>query len=205
MRNEQERRVFVVDKLVIETRADAEGKRIVGHAAVFDTWTELFDGFEERVAKGAFTDTIKEDDIRSLFNHDPNVVLGRNRAKTLTLREDDTGLYTETIPPDTQAARDLIVSIGRGDVSEMSFAFRTIKDSVEYDRGSDTVKRTIEKVKLYDVSPVTFPAYPTTDVGMRGLDAARGVFEECLAKQPRAARNRLRHRAKVWRSLYAAV
>lgn len=205
MKNDIERRVFETDKLAVETRADSDERKIVGHAAVFDTWTELFEGFEERIAKGAFTDTIKEDDIRSLFNHDPSFVLGRNRAGTLLLREDETGLLTETIPPDTQAARDLAVSIERGDVSQMSFAFQTIKDSVEFDRETDTVRRTIERVKLFDVSPVTFPAYPTTDVGVRGMAEARKLFDECVQRLPEDDISYLKRNARRWFKLQKAA
>lgn len=148
----------------IEDRQTDGGRRIVGHAAVFNK----VDGppwFRERIAKGAFKDSLKEDDVRALFNHDPSVVLGRNKAGTLTLKEDNDGLWMEIDPPDTQAARDLLTSIGRGDITQASFAFRTVDDKVETVDGEEV--RTIKKVKLYDVSPVTYPFYEATDVALR--------------------------------------
>jgi HK97 family phage prohead protease len=168
---EIERRAYAMDAMRVEKRDDKEPTLIVGHAAVFNTEVDIWGLWMERVAPGAFTRAIKEDDVRSLFNHDPNFVLGRNKAGTLTLREDQTGLMTETMPPDTQFARDLVVSIGRGDISQMSFAFRTTSE--KWDETGDKWLRTILEVELFDVSPVTYPAFPTTDVGLRSLDAYR--------------------------------
>jgi len=153
-----------------ELRVDGEGedgKKIVGHAAVFNQLSLPMYGFREQVLPGAFKKTIKESDIRALWNHNPNNVLGRNTAGTLELSEDDTGLAVRITPPDTQWAKDLSESIRRGDVSQMSFGFRTIKDSFHTEEGMIT--RNLEEVQLFDVSPVTYPAYPTTDVSVRAL------------------------------------
>src|SRR6185436_2663171 len=113
--------------------------------------------FIESVAPGAFRRAIVEDDVRALFNHDPNFVLGRNRAGTLKLSEDDVGLAIEILPPDTQQARDLMVSIERGDVSQMSIGFRALKQ--EWDESGDVIKRKLLECELFDISPVTFPAF----------------------------------------------
>lgn len=161
----------------LEMRAkEGESRTLVGHAAVFDVWTDLW-GYQERVAPGAFTQTLKEDDIRGLFNHNPDHVLGRNVAKTLTLREDKTGLAFEIVMPDTQLARDLCVSIERGDITGCSFGFVTRK--AEWDETGKIPKRSILDAQLFDVGPVTYPAYPETDV------EARSLFE-AIAKQERA-------------------
>jgi HK97 family phage prohead protease len=165
-----ERRAFNVDGMRVEKRADTEQRLIVGHAAVFNAETDIGGYFMERVAPGAFARAIKEDDVRSLFNHDANFVLGRTKAGTLKLREDGTGLMTETTPPDTQFARDLQISIARGDISQMSFGFR-VKGEAWEERSDGKWLRTITDVELFDISPVTFPAYPTTDVGLRSLNA----------------------------------
>lgn len=146
---------------------DSGPPKIQGYAARFDQITELWPGFRERVKRGAFTETIQQDDVRALWNHDPNFVLGRNVAKTLELFEDDKGLGYRIIPPDTSAAKDLMVSIKRGDVSQSSFGFNIIKRTIEIDEEKDEMLRTIEKVQLFDVSPVTFPAYPQTEVHVR--------------------------------------
>lgn len=168
---ELERRAFTLDALKIE-RADKEPPRMVGHAAVFNQTIEIGRWFRERVAPGAFSRAIKEDDVRALFNHDPNFVLGRNTAGTLLMDEDGVGLAIQIFPPDTQIARDLTVSMERGDVSQMSFGFRVRKEQWD-DSDQDIPLRTLLEVELFDVSPVTFPAYPTTDVGLRMLEAYR--------------------------------
>lgn len=169
----RERRLFTVS----EFRVASDGKRTIrGHAAVFNKDSEPMYGFVERVAPGAFTDSLGVDDVRALFNHDPNIILGRNKAGTLRLEEDDTGLAVEIDPPDTQAARDLLISMERGDITQMSFGFTTIQDTWTYDRASELTLRTLNKVQLFDVSPVTYPAYPDTDVSVRALEeiAAEG-------------------------------
>ncbi len=146
------------------------GTCIEGHAAVFDSWSETLGGifpFKEKVRKGAFAESIGRDDIRALFNHDPNYVLGRNRAGTLELVEDDVGLRVRITPPDTSWARDITTSIRRGDISQMSIGFVVEDDEWSSQDGIDT--RELKKVRLFDVSPVTFPAYTGTDVGVRAM------------------------------------
>ena len=166
----------------VEQRDD--GKKLIrGHAAVFNAETDL-GWFRERIAPGAFTESIGKDDVRALFNHDTNFVLGRNTAGTLTMREDERGLYVEIDPPDTQAARDLVTSIERGDISQMSFGFQTIRDSWETQEDAAKDLRTLEKVKLWDVSPVTFPAYEETDVAVRSHESWSGSQAESLKYKP---------------------
>jgi HK97 family phage prohead protease len=140
--------------------------KIEGHAAMFEKLSESMFGFREKIAPGAFAQSIKKDDIRALFNHDANYVLGRNKAKTLSLKEDDLGLAIEIDPPDTQWARDLQESIKRGDISQMSFGFVVEEDEWEHFKGKESI-RTLKKVQLFDVSPVTYPAYPQTSVAVR--------------------------------------
>jgi len=161
-----ERRNFVADELRVSK--DGETRKIEGHAAVFNQLSEDLGFFKEKIAPGAFKNANKQD-VRALFNHDPNFVLGRNTAGTLKMEEDKTGLKVQIDPPDTSFARDLSVSIDRGDISQMSFGFRVVKES--WDKGKDGAldTRTLEEVDLFDVSPVTFPAYPQTDVGVRSL------------------------------------
>jgi HK97 family phage prohead protease len=150
-----------------EKRNDTQ-KILTGHAAVFGEYTAM-GWFQERILPGAFTDAIIEDDVRALFNHDPNYVLGRNKSGTLSMVEDDQGLAVEIIPPDTQFARDLMVLISRGDISQMSFAFQVLEEKWITNAISEEQKRDIIKVELYDVSPVTYPAYPTTDVAVKSF------------------------------------
>lgn len=156
---------------VAELRLDDEGesRTIRGYAAVFDSLSQPLFGFREVIRKGSFKKTVRESDIRALWNHDPNYVLGRKSARTLRLEEDDKGLLTRIFPPSTQWARDLMHSIERGDVSQMSFGFQTIKDRW-MPAGEDGLPvRELLEVRLLDVSPVTFPAYQQTEVHVRAL------------------------------------
>lgn len=171
-----ERRIVPITALgALEVRAgEAETRTLVGHAAVFDVWTDLW-GMEERVRPGAFARSLGEDDIRGLFNHNPDNVLGRNKAKTLTLREDKVGLAFEIQLPNTQLARDLAVSIERGDITGCSFGFITRKAEWEDEEGKKP-RRSIIDAQLFDVGPVTYPAYAETDVEARSLFQA--IVEE---------------------------
>lgn len=166
--NKKELRMLPLKEIRIN-ESDA-GTCIEGHAAVFDSWSETLGGifpFKEKVRKGAFAESIGRDDIRALFNHDPNYVLGRNRAGTLELEEDDVGLRVRITPPDTSWARNITTSIRRGDISQMSIGFVVEDDEWSSKDGIDT--RELKKVRLFDVSPVTFPAYTATDVGVRAM------------------------------------
>lgn len=142
--------------------------KITGYAAVFNVETELWPGFREKIAPGAFTESLKKDDVRALFNHDPNVILARNTSGTLRLWEDEKGLGYEILAnPDDPDAQRVVPKIKRGDVSQSSFGFNIIKRSVEVNERKDEMTRTIEKAQLFDVSPVTFPAYPSTEAHVR--------------------------------------
>jgi HK97 family phage prohead protease len=116
--------------------------------------------------------------VRALINHDENMVLGRTKAGTVKLKQDDKGLRVQITPPDTQSARDLQVSMERGDISQMSFGFRIAREGFEWD-DSEPGKlplRVIKKFRsLFDVSVVTFPAYDATEASLRSVTAD---FEE---------------------------
>lgn len=167
---EKETRCIIDAELRVEDGDD--GARIIGHAAVFNRMASEELGFRERVAPGAFTKLLDtKPEVRALFNHDPNCVLGNTKSGTLRLSEDSTGLLMDTMPPDTQAGRDVVTSIRRGDITGQSFSFLA-NDEWSMEGGVET--RTITEVyKLYDVGPVTFPAYPDTSVALRSLDAFR--------------------------------
>ena len=159
---EIERRAFLVEEL---RAIEGENPEIVGHSAVFNALSEDLGGFREKIDPGAFSKSILEDDIRALFNHDPNYVLGRNRSGTLMLSEDVEGLPIRVKVPNTSWARDLMESVKRGDINQMSFGFRTLKDRWEEVNGK--IVRTLLQVKLFDVSLVTYPAYPQTSAAVR--------------------------------------
>lgn len=126
----------------------------------------LYGTFREKISRGAFASSLNGD-VRALWNHDTNLPLGRTKAGTLRLEEDAHGLRAEIDPPATQVGRDALVSVQRGDVDQMSFAFDVLEDEWDQDDVGMLI-RTLRKVVLYEVSPVTFPAYPQTSVAARG-------------------------------------
>lgn len=148
-----------------ETR-EADGEMYIsGYFAVFNSEYEMWPGAVESIADTAF-DGALADDIRCLIDHETRLVLGRNKAGTLTLKVDARGLWGEVrINPNDQDAVNLYERVKRGDVDQCSFGFDILDEEFE-DRG-DTVKWTIKKVKLYEVSVVTFPAYEETSVSAR--------------------------------------
>lgn len=159
---ELERRFCEQHGLRVEQRAGG-GALLVGYAAVFESLSVEMWGFREKIAPGAFTASLG-DDVRALWNHDTGIVLGRTKNSTLRLAEDKTGLLVEIEPP--ASAASYVESIERGDVDQMSFGFRTLEHQWDEDENGVLI-RTLLKVKLYEVSPVSFPAYPATSVGVR--------------------------------------
>jgi HK97 family phage prohead protease len=168
---ETERRNFTLDSLEVRRKA-GEVPRIRGYAAVFDALSDDLGGFRERIDPGAFAGSI-EGDVRGLFNHDPNFILGRTTSGTLRLWTDDHGLGYEAEPPATQWAKDLMVSIDRGDITNASFAFRTPPGGDEWQTKGGQTTRTLKTVELLDVSTVTFPAYPQASAAVRAYEDYR--------------------------------
>ena len=165
-----------------ELRSTEAGNTLEGYAAIFGAEADIYGLFREQIAPGAFDKTIRESDVRALFNHDPSLVLGRTKAGTLRLETDDRGLRYEIDLPNTQTARDLWTLVDRGDVSQSSFAFEAVLGKEEW-QGGDPPLRILREVRLWDVSPVTYPAYEATVVQARALLAARelrGVASELL-------------------------
>jgi hypothetical protein len=180
----REERCADVTELRVQAKDESGGSVIEGHAAIFDSLSQdlgFMFPFKERIKKGAFKASLEKDDIRALWNHDVNYVLGRNRAGTLELTETAKGLKVRIHPPDTQWARDLIESIRRGDVTQMSFGFVVEKETWSVEGKEDV--RTLEQVKLFDVSPVTFPAYLDTDVGVRGAMDSYNKYKQEKTKR----------------------
>jgi len=164
-----EQRTFPIEEVrVIE---DDGSPKIIGYAAVFNKFSEPMMGFREKIAPGAFKKALKSSDARALFNHDPNIILGRQSAGTLKLKEDEKGLLSEVNPPDTQYIRDVVLApMKRGDIKEMSFGFLVKIEEWKEEKEKEFVTRTIVEVdRLFDISPVTFPAYPDTSVALRSL------------------------------------
>ena len=152
-----------------ETREDGGNPRIEGYFAVFNSIYEVFDGCTESIAPGAFTDELNSD-VRALIDHDTRLVLGRTTAGTLELREDDHGLWggIDINPNDTEAM-NLYARVKRGDVSQCSFGFAILCEEHE-ERENGIHHWTIKKVKLFEVSCCTFPAYEETAISARKAD-----------------------------------
>jgi HK97 family phage prohead protease len=196
----------------IEVRSDGSTLRISGYASVYNRETVIAGLFRERIAPGAFAAALEgTDDVRALFNHDPNILLGRTKSGTLKLSEDKKGLrYEIALDPSDPDSQRVHSKIKRGDVDGSSFGF-TVENDDDMDWGESPTKRgelplvTIRKVTLFDVSPVTFPAYPQTSVTARSkgeaLKAEAEAFQKRCAAMAVRERTRLRiaiERAKAW-------
>lgn len=161
---------------------------VAGYGAVFNSETVIGGAFREVILPGAFKRAVSGD-VFSFFNHDQSKVLGRTKSGTLRLVEDDNGLHYDVDLPDTSAARDLRVSMDRGDVDGSSFMFDIPQGGDEWDFSGDGLPlRTIREANLYEVGPVTMPAYPDATAGLRSLNEERAKREvaEHNAAQARA-------------------
>jgi len=145
----------------LEIRAEGDGMTLRGYAAIFNSPSQPLP-FIETIVRGAFKDSLESrNDIKLLWNHDTSIVLGSTRAGTLRLNEDARGLFVDANLPDTQAGRDAVVSIQRGDVTGFSFGFRVPAGGDEWASASE---RVLKRVNLHEVSVgVAFPAYTATD------------------------------------------
>jgi hypothetical protein len=152
----------------MKTRAEEAGdKYISGYFSVFNSNYELWKGASESVDSHAFDEAL-DDDIRCLINHNDRLVLGRTKAGTLALRVDDKGLWGEVkVNEKDQDAVNLYERVKRGDVDQCSFGFEILDELREENPTTGDVHWTIKKVKLYEVSVVTFPAYSETEVSAR--------------------------------------
>lgn len=160
-----------------EVRAKQDGtggtKYVIdGHGAVFNRLSQNLGGFVEQIDPGAFKRTLGDNpDTRGLINHDPSLLLGRTRSGTLRLSVDSVGLPYEIDAPDTQYARDLIVSMERGDIDQSSFAFFVMPNGDTWGQTEQGMPlRTLTALSIHngDVSPVTYPAYEDADSGVAG-------------------------------------
>ncbi len=158
----------------VELRAEGEKRVAFGYAAVFGKLSQNLGGFVEQVAPGAFTKTIQEQDVRALFNHDEDHVLGRMGAGTLRMVEDDDGLAYEIDLPNTTIGRDVAEMLRRDDIFGSSFGFRVIEDEWgETEQGFPL--RTLKQVSLRDIGPVTFQAYLDAPAALRSLAETRNL------------------------------
>lgn len=171
------------------TRQENDERFIEGYFIRFNEETELWEGLFEEVDPKAVDDSLRNNDIRCLFNHDTNIVLGRTSNGTLELRKDEKGLFGRVkINPNDKQALDIYARIERGDINACSFGFNIIDEEVQ-NREDGTTKFILKKIDLHEVSPVTFPAYPTTTIQARKKD-----LEEYKRRQLEARKNKLKER-----------
>lgn len=154
-----------------KVEADGDTVKVSGYAAVFNQETDIGGMFREQIAPGAFKDAVGRDDVVFLVNHE-GLPLARTRSGTLSLKEDDHGLFIESeldsTDPDVQ---QIVPKMKRGDLDKMSFAFMPSKQ--EWDESGEIPLRTITEAQLFDVSVVTTPAYDGTEIGLRSLENFR--------------------------------
>lgn len=164
-------------RLPVEVRADDDGLRVQGYAAVFNEETDIGGYFREVIQPGAFSDAIGRDEVVFLFNHNSDTVMARTSAGNLKLSEDERGLKIDArLTNDDPDAQKLAAKMRAGNVSKMSFAF--MPEVQEWDDSEEVPLRTIKKASLYDVSAVTEPAYDGTEIGLRSLKAFRQDIKE---------------------------
>lgn len=167
---------------------EEEPSMISGYASVFNSKASIGDYFQEVITPGAFARSIAENsDVRALFNHNWDNVLGRTKNGTLRLTEDERGLKFEVDLPNTTVARDLAESLKRGDINQCSFGFIPTEESFDY--SVEPVLRTISEVELYEISVVSIPAYEDTEVSLvRSKEIDKAVEERIkILKQIKGA------------------
>lgn len=179
-----ERRFFIAPVTIEKRDEDENGNVIIeGYAAKFNSRTTIGGWFQEEILPGAFDDVLN-DDVRCLFNHNPNYILARsvNGQGTMSLSVDETGLKYRFEVPDVSYAKDLAENIRLGNVSQSSFAFRA-KEVVWREINDELDLRQVVKIeRLFDVSPVTYPAYQDTTVSQRSIDDYKEERDKALGK-----------------------
>ncbi|MDI6547295.1 HK97 family phage prohead protease [Bacillus subtilis] len=175
---DKEQRTFHISGLEIRSLDEQEETpQITGYGAVFNSPANIGGMFTEVIAPGAFSRALaNQSDVRALFNHNWDYVLGRTRSGTLTLEEDDKGLKFTVTPPATSWASDLRSSMERGDINQCSFGFNVMKDEWNYE--TEPVTRTIQEVELFEISVVAFPAYEETEAVLRSGDIYKRAKKE---------------------------
>ncbi|PFB12676.1 HK97 family phage prohead protease [Bacillus cereus] len=171
----KETRTFDITKLNTRDATEEQPSLITGYAAVFNSKTSIGGWFDEIIAPGAFARALSENgDIRALFNHNWDNVLGRTKSGTLRLEEDGKGLKFEVELPNTSTGRDLAESMSRGDINQCSFGFWVTEE--EWDYNVEPALRTVKEVELYEISVVSIPAYDDTEASLvRGKEIGKEV------------------------------
>jgi hypothetical protein len=175
---EIERRYFADTPELRAAEGEDEKKSLRGTGIVFNSWSEDLGGFREMILPEAVDGVIDGADIRSFFNHDPSLVLGRTKAGTMRVNVESGGVRYEVDLPETSAGRDVHESTRRGDVTGSSFQFSVAEDGDTWTERAGKVERKIHKLAgVYEIGPVSLPAYPRAKVSARALECARSLTE----------------------------
>jgi len=179
-------------KSELKTRAVGENDRYIeGYFAVFEQEVELWPGSFEKIARGAFDNSLRDNDIRCLFNHSSGFVLGRSMSRTLELKVDDYGLWGNVrVNPNDGQAMDVYARVERGDISGCSFGFDPVSE--EYEERVDGWHWTIREADTKEISICTFPAYPQTEIQARQKD-----FEQSQKRNIEQKRSDLKKRLEA--------
>ena len=184
---------YIPAKMLV--RSDGSGPVIACHFAVFNSPTELWPGCIEQIAPGTFTSSLGLD-VRALIDHEPRLVIGRTIAGTLTLQEDETGLYGEVkINEHDSDAMNLYARVQRGDVSQCSFGFDIVAEDYVVSPDGQTCTWTIRDVILYEVSIVTFPAYEATSAIARASGNSSSLKSARLERRKKELLERINNHA----------
>jgi len=200
---------FPGTSIEVFSMSDGQPPKLRGYAALYNVFSEDLGGYRTRIAPGAFDRVVPGSDVRLLVNHDSNLLLGRTASGTLSLTLEDKGLYFQGQPPLTDFAAHYVEAIRRGDMSGCSFSCDINTDLDEWDWTGDVPVRTINQITaLYDVGPVTVPAFSQTDVAAYALEAARTAFDaaQVALEAARAVeREAEARRARRARALFLSV
>lgn len=174
-----ERRHYPIEDM--EVRSE-EGKPTIlrGYAAVFEKLSVPLFGFREKIRAGAFSESLRKNNVKALWNHNADFPLGSTNGKTLTLEEDDKGLRFELELPDNSWGRDAAIAVKRKDVDGVSFGFNVNKDEWDHSKKDNPI-RTLVDVNLIEISPTPFPAYPATSISARSVITEHGIDYDKLA------------------------
>ncbi len=180
------------------TRQDQTPNEMIieGYFALYESETELFAGSYEIITKGAFDNTLNND-IRALWNHNTQYVLGRNKNSSLELKTDDKGLFGIVKLPKTQYAQDLYELVQRGDIDQCSFGFNIVSEDLE-ELASGGYRWRINEIDLHEISVVTFPAYENTSVQARSKE-----IEQIQLRKIEEKRNNLTKRVEAIKNVKA--
>lgn len=180
----------------LKSRSSDGGEKVIeGYFVVFNQATRLYEGVYEEVMRTAVEETVKNDDIRCLLNHDTSVVLGRTSSGTASLSVDDHGIYGRIkINPNDQQANDAYARVERGDISGCSYMYEPTNEERQV-LPDGSIKYILREAKIYEVSIVTFPAYPTTQIQARQQDEEK-IKKEVLEKRRKELKNKFGKESK---------